>query len=234
MKSYTLSDKGKRKINQDYVLTKSISPDAYLFLLADGMGGYEDGEIAAKLVAEEISKYLLELSNVTVEDIQSAINQANLSLYELKRHKDKKAGATVGGVYLKSNTAICFWVGDVKIFHFHNRVLVFESKPHSLMNEVMNNGSITNTDEAVRYKHVVTRSVQGEPSKSEVEIKVIDDMTNEDLLLISTDGVHDILEGIQIQRILKSAKNMDETLKDIEFRCAIDSKDNYSAIFIQW
>ena len=55
MKSIVFSHKGKREVNQDFVLVQNINPETYLHLIADGMGGYEHGEIAAKLVAAPVA-----------------------------------------------------------------------------------------------------------------------------------------------------------------------------------
>lgn len=233
MKVNTFSHKGKREVNQDFVLIQSINSDCYLYLVADGMGGYELGEKASKAVAENIFTFLSSLKEVFGKDIQKAINKANLSIRQLAEDTGKKLGATVGGIFLNKEVATCFWVGDVKIFHFRKDKLVFESTPHSLMNEVIKNQSIIEKEKAIKFKHVVTRSIQGEVENSQAEILELGSIKSEDVFFICSDGVHDILEGIQLQLILNSSSSTEEAISNIERRCNIDSKDNFSLISIQ-
>src|SRR5688572_20196723 len=116
MHSYTLSKKGKRKTNQDYIISKSIGPDLFLHLIADGMGGYEDGDVAAKIVAETVATSLSLSNKVNYQDqIIEAVSIANTEIQRIATAENKKLGATIGGILLSNNFALCFWVGDVKI-----------------------------------------------------------------------------------------------------------------------
>ena len=74
----SFSNKGKRKSNQDYLFSKSINPDCILNMVVDGMGGYEYGEVASKLVAENIHTYLSTVQEINEKEIQKAVNKSNL------------------------------------------------------------------------------------------------------------------------------------------------------------
>ena len=126
------------------------------------MGGYENGAMAAKIVAENITAFLSTIKKITKADIQKGINKANLALKQAQESSQTKMGATIGGVIIENNTALCFWVGDVKIFHYRNNKLFNESSEHTLLKEILKNGSISNVDQLNKYQHIVTRSVQGE------------------------------------------------------------------------
>lgn len=230
MRSIVLTDKGKRKINQDFVLVQNISPDTFLMLIADGMGGYSNGEIAAKVVSENILTFLSTVKDINSTHIQKAVNKANLVLKQMKEDSQEKMGATIGGIILSKKEALCFWVGDVKIFHFKNNKLRYESNPHSLMNQIIENGSITDVERVSKYKHVVTRSVQGDIEQSQIDSCKIEDLTPQDMLLICSDGVHDVYDGIQIQQILNTSDTVDEAMRRIEKRLLIEAKDNFSLI----
>ncbi|EJF09512.1 PP2C family serine/threonine-protein phosphatase [Pontibacter sp. BAB1700] len=234
MHAYTLSRKGKRETNQDYIISKTIGPDLSLHLIADGMGGYEDGDLAARTVAESISESLSYTSQLNFyEIIQQAISFANSSISKYTEDGGKKLGATIGGIVIGDRKALCFWVGDVKIFHFRDGDMLFESTPHSLMHEILKNGSITDAAKASKYRHVVTRSVQGDHSKSEAEFHIIEEILDTDILLICSDGVHDTLAGIQLQHFIRNSLSPTELLSKIDERCSIDSKDNYSAVIVK-
>ncbi len=233
MRLIAFSHIGKREVNQDLVLKERLGPGTYFFLIADGMGGYERGEVAARLVAENVHTFLLNAANIDAEQIQKAINKANLAIRQHKEKYSQRIGATVGGIILTPGKAFCFWVGDVKIFHFHNKRLVKESKSHTLMNEVIQNGSIRDPKYIVKYKHVVTRSVQGEVELSKIDSFEVNNITVDDMFVICSDGVHDLLEGIQIQAIINTSQSINDAFSLIEERMKIEAKDNSSLIAIQ-
>lgn len=223
---------GKRDVNQDFILAKNLNFDGFLFLVADGMGGYHDGEIASRLVAENISTYLSTANDININNIQKAVNKANLVIRQFKEKSGQKLGATVGGVVLASNQALCFWVGDVKIFHLKNNKLQNESYSHTLMNEVIDNSSITDTKQLNKYKHVVTRSVQGEVERSKIDYFKITNFSDSDSLFMCSDGVTDILSGIQIEHIFNSSNTHTDAMKIIEDRLVNEASDNFSMILI--
>jgi serine/threonine protein phosphatase PrpC len=230
MKSIIFSHIGKRKINEDFVLVQNINHDAYLHVIADGMGGYEHGDIAAKLVAENILAHMSTVEIINETHIQKAINKANLAIRQLKEKYNSKVGATVGGVILQANCATCFWVGDVKIFHYKKNKLNWESTPHTLINEVIRNGSIKDPTQINKYKHVVTRSVQGDIEHSKIESFTQKDLDSSDLFLVCSDGVHDLFDGIHLQQILNTSDSNEEAFSRIEKRLLDEAKDNFSFI----
>lgn len=230
MNSIIISHIGKRESNQDFVLVENINSDTQLHIVADGMGGYENGEIAASLVAENILTYLSTVQNIDSIQIQKAINKANLVIRQEKDKRGAKLGATVGGIVYHSNQAICFWVGDVKIFHFKNKKLIKESTSHTLIEEIIKNGSIKDSKQINKYKHVVTRSVQGDVEHSKIEYFKVDNIDHSDLFMICSDGVHDIYEGLVIQNLLNSNDTLEKTVSQIESSLKFEAKDNFSLI----
>jgi len=64
MNPIIITNKGQRDVNQDYVLAQNINPDTLLLIVSDGMGGYDHGEIAAKLAAENVLAYLSTISEI--------------------------------------------------------------------------------------------------------------------------------------------------------------------------
>ena len=234
MKPIIITNKGQREANQDYVLAQNINPDTLLLVVSDGMGGYDHGEIAAKLVVDNVLAYLSTINEISTDQLQKAINKANLAVRQLKQEKKINAGATVGGVVLTQGRAICFWVGDVKIFHFRDNKLQFESSSHTLINEVKNNGSITDANRLKKYRHIVTRSVQGEIKNSQVETKMIDDLFEKDIFIICSDGVHDIIDGLGLQHFIRSSEDAEKATSKIEERLNCEAKDNFSMIVLQY
>lgn len=230
MNPIIITNKGQRDINQDYVLVQNINPDSLLLIVSDGMGGYDHGELAAKLAAENVLAYLSTISEINPDQLQKAINKSNLAIKQLKQEKKADAGATIGGVVISNNIAICFWVGDVKVYHFRNGKLLFESQSHSLMNEIKNNGSYADTDRLQRYRHVVTRSVQGDIKNSLIETKIIDDLVEDDTFIVCSDGVHDVIHGMGFQHYFISSATIMEAINKVEEQLKEEAKDNFSMI----
>ena len=232
MKSLTFTHKGKRELNQDIVAIKKIFPDVFFFCVADGMGGYKNGEIAARIATESITTYLSNISEIDNNQIQKAVNKANLAVRQYKEQSGLKLGTTLGGIITKGNKAICFWVGDVRIFHFRLNHILYESRAHTLMNEAKETGSITNVDQLNRYKHIVTRSIQGEVETSKTDFYNTESIKEGDLFIICSDGVHDKFNSIQFEKILQSTHSYSEALNIIEARLKNEGTDNFSMIMI--
>ena len=142
-------------------------------------------------------------------------------------------GATIGGVIIEDSTALFFWVGDVKIFHFKNNKLCYESSEHTLVKEISRNGTINNPEQLSKYQHIVTRSVQGDIERSQISTMELTNITSNDLIIICSDGVHNIIDGRTIEFILNSSNNLDNAIEIITNRLKLESIDNASLILIK-
>lgn len=228
MKAIAVSHKGKRDINQDLTLEYTSIDGSYLFAVIDGMGGYKSGEIAAKIVGENIEAYLTTVGTIDAFHIQKAINKSNLALRQQKTESSESMGATMGGVIFKGSSVLYFWVGDVKIFHFRNKKLLFESKPHGLVNDLIENGSITKPSQLSKYRHVVTRSIQGDIkiSQAEIDSNTFQDIT--DLLFVCSDGVHDLFESLQLENLLNQVESPLILKTELESKLKREASDNFT------
>jgi len=224
---------GKRYENQDLINIENIGLSTYLYLVVDGMGGYENGALAAKIVAENITTFLSTVKDISKEVIQKGVNKANRALKQAQESSQTKMGATIGGIIVEDNTAFCFWVGDVKIFHFKNNKLCYESTEHTLVKEILRNGSLNNPAQMSKYQHIVTRSVQGDIKSSQISTMELTDLTNNDLLFICSDGVHNIIDGSTIEHILNASADLNKATETITNRLKLESIDNASFLAIK-
>ena len=231
MKSITLTHKGKRKINQDVVLIKNINPDTYLYLVADGMGGYENGEIAAQIATESILTFLSNIDEINKETIQKAINKANLAIRQIQEQNHSKMGTTLGAVILSKGIAKCFWVGDIKILHYSDGKLTFESKSHNLINELTDSELSNESFKSSKYSHIVTRSIQGDIKKSIISYQELTIKEN-DQLIICSDGVHGIIDSQTMLFLMNNKKTNNSFIDQLNERLNNECDDNASLIFI--
>ncbi|WP_158848504.1 PP2C family protein-serine/threonine phosphatase [Algibacter sp. L1A34] len=231
MKSITLTHKGKRKTNQDVVLTKNINPDTYFYLVADGMGGYDNGEIAAQIVSDSILTFLSNVIEINKESIQKAINKANLAIRQFQEQNHSKMGATLGAVIFSKGIAKCFWVGDIKILHYSESKLTFESKSHNLKNELSKSESSNEVFKSSKYSHIVTRSIQGVVKKSIISYQEIT-IKEKDKLIICSDGVHGLIDSQTILFLMNNEKKNISFIDELNNRLENESNDNASLIYV--
>ncbi|NML38185.1 hypothetical protein HHL17_13345 [Chitinophaga sp. G-6-1-13] len=228
MKALTVSHAGRRGINQDLILEYVAIDGSYLFAIIDGMGGYDNGGIAAEIIEESIETYLSTIDTIDTFHIQKAINKSNLAIRQRKTVLSDNMGATIGGIILKKNSVSYFWVGDIKIFHFRDKKLLFESMPHSLVNDLIGNGSITDPTQLAKYRHVVTRSIQGDIKTSQAEINIGAFQEKSDMVIVCSDGVHDLYDGIQIENLLTKSKTFEDLFESMTSRLSREASDNFS------
>ncbi|WP_158829006.1 PP2C family protein-serine/threonine phosphatase [Mucilaginibacter lacusdianchii] len=227
MRAQQISHKGKRQTNEDLVLERFFEQNTYFFSIIDGMGGYGNGDLAARMIAENMETYLSTVSTIGAYHIQKAINKSNLAIRQKNAERSIQMGAALGGVILKDRQALFYWVGDVKIFHFRGGKLIFESSAHTLANELRQSGSITAAERLSRYKHVVTRSISGDSKSAAADFHETVFSPHSDLIIVCTDGVHDLWDGLQLETMIQ--ENHEETLLEVlKTRLLHEAADNFS------
>lgn len=132
MKIFKYSNIGNREENQDYLASVKLGQDRNLFLVADGMGGYDCGDIASKVVGDS---YIWALSrNLSVEE---ATIQASENLNKEKHNLGiAKMGSTIAAVLLEGRLATIFWAGDSRVYVFRNHEQLYQTQDHSILNEL--------------------------------------------------------------------------------------------------
>ncbi|WP_026750673.1 PP2C family serine/threonine-protein phosphatase [Sediminibacterium sp. C3] len=198
MKVWSHTIKGRKPLNEDYLLYQDLGNKRFICLIADGMGGYCNGDIAARLVAENILALVSSQKHVDQNILQIGINKSNLALRQLSSRTGKKSGATLGGIYIEGEKVICFWVGDIRIIYIKNKQINFESKSHTLVNELIDRGLLIDPELIASNRHIVTRSITGDPVNPIAEFHQIIPEKGNDQILICSDGFpyNDILYSI--------------------------------------
>lgn len=96
---------------------------------------------------------------------------------------------------------------------------------------MIDNGNVINKIE--RYRHFVTRSVSGNIKDGIIDCYSVSDLLPNDLIVIYSDGVSDILNSYQINTVFNSSTIVQEGINQIEALCEIEAKDNFSMIMVQ-
>lgn len=224
MKIYSFSGKGNREINEDYYANIEFCEHSSLHVIADGMGGYSYGEVAAQTAVSTIINYLSEkYQEPDIEkNIQESLFQANEQIRIKQKELHSKLGATIAGIYINQEIAYAFWLGDVQIFHFRNQELLFVSESHSLINDMKKNG-IVSTKDIERYGNIVTKSLSGTIFEEEIKISHLK-LERDDCICLCSDGLYHVIDP----QLLMSLSNseLDERMKAYD----ASVEDNYTLI----
>jgi protein phosphatase len=183
MKVFKYSNIGNREQNQDYLVSTKLGQDSSLHLVADGMGGYECGDIASKIVGDS---YVYGLSrNMSIED---ATREASNNIQIERRNLGvAKIGSTVAGVLICGMKATIFWAGDSRVYLFRNKEQLFQTEDHSILNELSRKRKLS-FEERERYGHIITRSIMGNPDDMVDTCEMT--LQEGDELLICSDGLY--------------------------------------------
>jgi protein phosphatase len=232
MLAYAQSDIGMvRKTNED----SYIFLPPHLFVVADGMGGHVAGEIASNLGVNTIRDYIEKVSLQTdwEQVLKEAIIQANTNIYQMSQSQSEcqGMGTTVTAVYL-DNMEICWsHVGDSRLYLIRENQLQQITKDHSLVWELMQNGSITSEEAQVHpHRNILTRAVGTSDTLCVDSGRFL--WQPGDNLLLCTDGLTNMLSEDNILSICtqpNSPQTIINTLVDQAKQAG--GHDNITAIF---
>jgi len=201
---YGLTDVGlNREHNEDSI---SWDIDLGLILLADGMGGHNAGEIASELAVTAIRDALLDVLTPDMletrmikcdEAVREAVIYANEEIHEQanKRIEYAGMGTTVVLTLFYDDKVTYAHVGDSRIYRFRNAELKQLTQDHSLVQEMIDSGYLSQEEAQVSTsRNLITRALGIAP---DVEVDVVtDDLEQEDVYLLCSDGLSDLV-GIE-------------------------------------
>ncbi|WP_242950846.1 Stp1/IreP family PP2C-type Ser/Thr phosphatase [Clostridium felsineum] len=233
-----LSDIGTvRKLNEDYVGFYE-NEEIRFYVVADGMGGHNAGEVASKIAVDSAVKYIKEMNVIDSDklgDILSrAIKFANEEIYKesMKKEGLSGMGTTVTACLIKGNDAVVANVGDSSCYFIKRDDIIKITKDHSLVQQLVDNGTITE-EEALSHpnKNIITRAL-GTGENVEVDIFEVE-MNNISKGILATDGLTNVVDTQEIYNIvLENDKEM-ACHKLIELSKEKGSRDNISVIVFE-
>jgi len=244
-----LTDVGlKRKHNEDTIL---IDKQLNIYLVADGMGGHEKGEIASKIVAETFLNQLISPQIATSQNSESdtvvlpvsleetlnhSIEIATEKIYTYANEKNIEAtmGTTIVGVKYMSNVNswAVFHLGDSRAYMFRDNSLTQLSVDHSKHEELRQKG--TSQEEIEKTgKNLITKAV-GNFDPYRLDMKYVS-LKKKDILLLCSDGVSDLCSNNELLLLIIQYKH-DLDLLCMQIKNLVYSrgaKDNFSVIVVE-
>ncbi len=222
MKGYAKTDIGKaREKNQDYYYIPSSQDDLQLFILADGMGGYNGGEVASKLATESLKKYIqnnfenIEKSKEKIlELIGNAMEYANMVVYEKSKEEKELEGmgTTLEVCLIYNNKVYLGHVGDSRIYRIRKEVIRKLTKDHSYVQQLVEDGKITR-EEATNHpkKNMLTKALGCTPYV-EPDIRARN-VEKGDIIIMCSDGLTNMVTEQEIfEAVKENAEKAPEVL----------------------
>jgi PPM family protein phosphatase len=197
---YVGTDTGRqRRANEDSMLARSP-----LFVVADGMGGAQAGEVASRLAIESFQHGLQDATDAEGSLAEYA-RAANFSIHELSQTNAEHAGmgTTLTAVYVGEEEVAIAHVGDSRAYCLRDGELLRLTDDHSLVDELIRQGKLT-PEEAVEHpqRSVITRALGPEP---EVEIDTRSYRARDgDVYLLCSDGLTTMIPDAPLAEILRA------------------------------
>lgn len=256
LKVYNIWESGQRKDSQGtphqedctYPLPDKLKDTDRTFILCDGMGGHDAGEVASATVCQAMGNYIFHDGHdaegvFTEEDLNNAIAAAFAALDEKDNGSEKKMGTTMTFLKLHNEGATVAHIGDSRVYHIRpgkdgsDTQLLYETKDHSLINDLIKIGELTKEEARhSKQKNVITRAMQPNMDrKPKADIYRTSDIKAGDYFYMCSDGMleqPDMENGESIRNIfsekIESAERKVEILRDV----TEDNRDNHTALII--
>lgn len=223
-----------RKTNEDYLYFPLNENDVQnLMIVADGMGGHNAGDVASSIAVNTVVDVLkgfqcnIDDISISIADILiSAFTEANHRIFTISQQDEKYSGMGT------TMTAAIFWgknvfiahVGDSRAYLIGNKKIQQITNDHSLVGELIKNGSITK-DEASHHpqKHFITRAIGTEKSVQVDTFEV--PLQPEDIILICSDGLLNHICSNEILDLVTICSNVEE-IAHVLIQKALDKGGN--------
>ena len=248
LQSASLTDPGRvRDHNEDCIESR---PDIGLYVLADGMGGYNAGEVASGMATSLISDGLQETWNPRESErlgrdqakadterlIAEQIARANNAIFTTSQNNPECAGmgTTLVVTLFFDNFMTVAHIGDSRLYRLRGDAMEQVTRDHSLLQEQLDSGLITPEEAKLsQNKNLVTRALGIDPTV-EPEIHVYETQVDDSYLLCS-DGLSDMVEDEEIRLTLLTLRSNPNLTVQQLVQAANDNggRDNISAVLIR-
>ena len=212
IKAYAKSDIGKiRESNQDYYYISDSLDEVQLYMLADGMGGYNGGEIASKLAIQTAKSYIENNFKDVDKDkdsiiqlLASSMEYANMIVYEKSKESNELEGmgTTLEICLIYNNKAFIGHVGDSRIYRIRKEFIRKLTQDHSYVQKLVKDGTIT-PEEAVHHpqKNMLMKAL-GCNAFVEPDV-MVKGFLKEDIIVMGSDGLTNMVSQEEIFKLAK-------------------------------
>lgn len=265
LEAYAIQDIGQRSNQEDSFFPPFIDPCHYdeierewsfydgtahtddrLFILCDGMGGHDRGEVASRIVTQTMSQSLLQSASIEGAFNDDMLHSAvTLSLQALAAKDDPKEimkmGTTMTVLKFHADGATIGHIGDSRVYHFRPAQqsqpaqMLFCTEDHTVINEMVHNGQMTLAQ--ARHsskKHVLSRAMMSyQEREPELDIHHVTDIQTGDVFMLCSDGIFENLDDETLCHLVTDPNYSDvQHAQHLLHECK-DNRDNRTAIIVR-
>ena len=224
MKCFSITDPGRvRERNEDCVAICENIVGEKLLIVADGMGGHKDGEKASHLALNliiERFKYISSVGNKedAINWIQNTVSEANAAIFKyVSEHPESQGmGTTIVLSILTPSFLLIGNIGDSSGYVYKNNKLHKITVDHTLVNLLVKSGEITEEEAKNHPKKNVLMKALG--SSNNVEMDIFNVELGVDGIFLCIDGLTNMLDDNQINKVLNDSTNVKEKLEKLVFK----------------
>ena len=238
----TIHELGKRTNQEDalYPYVGQATVDNRVFIVCDGMGGHEKGEVASNTVCQTVAAYLNQhlAPGQLLEDslLTAAIDNAYQELDSKDDGSAKKMGTTFTFVGLHRGGATVAFIGDSRVYHIrpNARRVCMQTRDHSLVYDLYQAGEISFDEMATHpRKNIITKAMQpGGDYRLQPDFVHITDVQAGDYFYLCSDGMLEQMTNEQLVDIFAD-RTTDEEKAQRLIAATADNSDNHTAIFFR-
>ena len=237
---FAASEKGGRDNNEDFIypLSELANSGQRLFMVCDGVGGAEKGEIASTLACDSFHTFFntfLDEENPSEDFINRAVHYTESRFDEyIALHPEAKGMATtLTLLYVGESGITIAHIGDSRIYQFREGRIIYKTEDHSLVNTWIKIGKITEEEAAIHpRKNVITRAIMGADNSVNAEVVFISDIFDGDIFFMCTDGVTESFSNENLTTVFSCNKNAESIKNTIVEGCSGATRDNFSFYII--
>lgn len=237
-----MQETGSRSNQEDaiYPSPANVTDNARCFVLCDGMGGHDSGEVASNAVCRALGGYIDEnfdeTALLTADDFRVALQATYDYLDTCDTHENKKMGTTMVFLAVHAGGALVAHIGDSRVYHLRpGSGILFETRDHSLVNDLLKIGELNEeTAKDFEHKNVITRVMQPNTERRfKADIKEISDVKAGDIFFLCSDGVNETLDSKHIADILLDDEWSDDEKMEKIKQFTVNSRDNHTALYVR-
>lgn len=238
------SEIGKKETQEDFLFPSHADIHTRVFILCDGMGGHDNGEVASKTAATALGNYLSSYPAITYDIFEEGLSEAYNALDKIDTNSVRKPGTTMTALCLNDDSYLVAHIGDSRIYHVRPSLynaklnrggILYQSSDHSLVNDLLKAGELTE-EEARNFpqKNIITRAMQPHLQRRyKADVFMFDNIESGDYFFLCCDGILEQLDNNTLCRILANPKTDDkQKLAEIKAICDDKTRDNYTCWLI--
>lgn len=238
------SEIGKKDNQEDYLYPSHADTNTRVFILCDGMGGHDNGEVASQTAANVLGDYLSSCSKIDIPTFETGLAKAYDALDNIDTNSIKKPGTTMTCFCLNDDNYLVAHIGDSRIYHIRPSLfdketkrggILYQSSDHSLVNDLLKAGELSEEEaRSFPQKNIITRAMQPHlTARYKADTYLFNDIQSGDYFFLCCDGVLEQLSNENLCEILADNHLSDQQKIDkIKSICYGKTRDNFTCWLI--